>query len=163
MNQDLHFAPLAEHPELLPELERLFLAEWADYYGEKGSGDARADLVEYSRPNGLPTGIVALLGSSLCGMAALKPQSIETHAEFTPWIGAGIVPREFRRQGIGSKLVQALEDLARDRGYRKIFSATNTANRLLERLGWKRLEIVDHDGKPLAIYEKVLRSNNEGG
>lgn len=162
MNHDVHFAPLAEHPELLPELERLFLAEWADYYGESGPGNARADLVEYSRTGGLPTGIVALIGSTPCGMAALKAQFIETHAQYTTWIGAGVVSPRFRRQGIGTKLVQALEDLARDRGYPKIFSATHTANRLLERLDWNLLEIVIHQGKPLSIYEKALRPINEG-
>jgi GNAT superfamily N-acetyltransferase len=141
----------------LPELERLFCAEWADHYGEGGPGNARADLIEYSRIDGLPTGIVALAGSKLCGMGALKPNSIDTHTHLTPWIGAGVVLTQFRQKGIGTKLVRELEDLARIRGYRKIFSATNTANRLLERIEWNLLEIIIHKGKPLSIYEKALQ------
>ncbi len=39
---------LADHPEALPVLERLFQTEWAEYYGAGVPGNARRDLVAYS-------------------------------------------------------------------------------------------------------------------
>ena len=45
---------LADHADHLPELQRWFAQEWADYYGPDGPGDAAADLQAYCRRDGLP-------------------------------------------------------------------------------------------------------------
>src|SRR5688572_17889736 len=116
MPHDIRIAYLADHPEALPALERLFQDEWSDYYGARGPGVARQDLLAYSNRSHLPVGMVALLGSEPCGVAALKAGSISTHAHLTPWIGGGMVAPQYRRRGIGARLVTALEGVARDLG-----------------------------------------------
>ena len=45
---NLRIAYLADHPEALPALERLFQIEWADYYGPAGPGDARQDPAKHA-------------------------------------------------------------------------------------------------------------------
>jgi hypothetical protein len=42
--------------------------------------------------------------------------------------------------------------VAREQGYAKIFTATATANGILERLGWQPVQAVSHDGEPLNLY-----------
>lgn len=156
MSLDIHIDYLADHPEALPTLERLFRAEWADYYGPSGPGNARQDLLAYSSRGQLPVGVVAFVGSRPCGVAALKADSIATHQHLTPWIGAGMVAPEFRRHGIGARLASALEDVARELGFPTIYSGTSTADSLLVREGWQLMEVVEHHGEPLSIYEKRL-------
>jgi hypothetical protein len=48
----------------------------ADYYGGGCRGDAAADLRAYASAPGLPIGVVALCGETLCGVAALRADSI---------------------------------------------------------------------------------------
>lgn len=156
MSLDVRIGYLADHPEALPALEQLFLSEWADYYGATGLGDARQDLVAYSNHGRLPVAVVAFLGSKPCGVAALKADSISTHQHLTPWVGAGMVAPQFRRHGIGARLLSALEDVARDLGFTTIYSGTITANSLLSREGWQLREIVQYDGEMVSIYEKTL-------
>jgi GNAT superfamily N-acetyltransferase len=156
MFPDVRIGYLADHPEALPTLERLFETEWAGYYGAAGPGDAHRDLVAYSNRSQLPVGLVAFLDSEPCGVAALKADSISTHKHLTPWIGGGMVAPQFRRQGIGARLVSALEAVARGLGFTTVYSGTSTANSLLVREGWQFMEVVQHDGEAISIYEKAL-------
>lgn len=156
MARDVRIGYLADHPEALSQLETLFRNEWAAYYGPAGPGNARQDLVAYSNRGQLPVGVVAFLGNEPCGVATLKADSISTHRHLTPWIGAGMVAPQFRRQGIGARLVSALEEVARNLGFTIVYSGTSTANGLLVRQGWQFLEVVPYDGEAVSIYEKKL-------
>jgi GNAT superfamily N-acetyltransferase len=147
---------LAKHPQLLPLLKVWFESEWPAYYGANGSGDAATDLRAYSNGGALPVGLVAFRGSEVCGVAALKAQSIASRPDIGPWAGAGFVPPEHRRQGIGGELLRGVESLAKELGFPRVYCATSTAASLLERNEWRLLERVAHEGELLAIYEKAL-------
>ena len=152
----LHIEPLALHPEVLPLLQEWFESEWPDYYGSAGRGSAQKDLQAYANLAGLPFGVVAFREGLVCGVAALKADSIATHAHLSPWAAAGLVCRELRGQGIGEQLVRALEGHAKAMGFSRVYCGTNTADSLLRRAGWRLLEHVEHDGEVLGVYEKAL-------
>ncbi|MET0355165.1 MAG: GNAT family N-acetyltransferase [Cellvibrio sp.] len=156
MSNNLYIGYLADHQEALPTLEHLFESEWAAYYGPTGPGDAQQDLLAYSNHGQLPVGVVAFLGAEPCGVAALKADSIATHKHLTPWIGGAMVAPQFRRKGIGARLVAALEGVARDLGFTNLYAGTSTANSLLIREGWQLLEVVQYEGESVSIYEKAL-------
>ena len=152
----LRIGLLADHPEALPVLERLFETEWPEYYGPTGPGNARQDLLAYSNRTALPVGVVAFVGPEPCGIAALKTDSISTHTHLTPWIGGGMVAPHHRRGGIGARLAAALEDVARSMGYANVYVGTSTANSLMVREGWRFMEQVKYHGENVSIYEKAL-------
>ena len=156
MTGHLHVEPLALHPEVLPTLQAWFEAEWPAYYGAGGRASARRDLEAYARLSGLPFGVVAFHDTAVCGVAALKEESIASHAHLSPWAAAGLVCRDLRGQGIGTQLVRALERQAKAMGFSRIYCGTATAENLLQRAGWRLLEHVDHEGEVLGIYEKTL-------
>lgn len=147
---------LAAHPESLPALRQWFETEWPDYYGVDGPGNAMEDLQRYSNEGSLPVGLTAWRGSQLCGVAALKASSIESHKHLSPWVGAGLVHPALRGQGIGAFLLDALEQQARQLGFSQVYCATGTAKSLLERSGWQLLEALDHEGHAMGIYAKWL-------
>ncbi|MDN3543305.1 hypothetical protein QWZ02_02435 [Kinneretia asaccharophila] len=165
----LRVQPLRERPELIPELQAWFQAEWPGYYGPGGPGDARRDLLAYAQPDpaALPLGLVALQtdakGSDgterLCGFAAIKTEPFAPCPGLGPWAGAALVPQALRRQGIGLLLLQALVSEARAL-YRHqalhattLFCATATSDSLMLRAGWRLRERVMHGGGEVRVYE----------
>lgn len=100
------------------------------------------------------------MDSKLCieqrGVAALKSESITTHSHLGPWAAAGLVSPLYRRRGIGTELVRALEETARSLGYSRIYCGTSTANRILERQSWQFMEQVKYNCEDVSIYHKAL-------
>ncbi|HEY0878439.1 MAG TPA: GNAT family N-acetyltransferase [Zeimonas sp.] len=156
MLPDLSIDLLACHPEAVPTLCEWFEAEWPSYYGPEGPGCARRDLESCTRSDCLPVGVIALQAGSLCGFAALKAESIDTHAHLSPWATSGLVPPALRRRGIGRQLLAAIEEQAAKLGLERIYCATGTASTLLQRCGWQLIERVLHEGENLGVYSKAL-------
>lgn len=156
MDSKLRVEHLADHPEVLPILKEWFETEWESYYGPAGQGNAQSDLLAYANRGELPIGVVACFEDELCGVAALKSDSITTHSHLSPWVAAGLVSPFYRRRGIGTELVRALEEIARNLDYASIYCGTSTANRILERQGWQFMEQVKYNGEDISIYEKAL-------
>lgn len=152
----LRIAHLADHPETIPQLQKWFESEWDAYYGPQGPGDAATDLASFARRDELPVGLVAFRGTELCGIAALKSEPIESHPHLIPWAAAGMVAPGHRGQGIGAQLLVALEGVARELGYPKMYCYTGTSESLLMRGGWTLIERAVQDGEKLTVFEKVL-------
>ena len=154
-NSRITVEPLALHPEALPALVSWYEAQWPEWY-RSGRGDARRDLRSYSNQGSLPLGVVALKGGVVCGVAALRTESIESHRHLSPWAAGGCVDPALRRQGIGLLLLGALEGSARSLGFQRIYCGTSTAASLLRRAHWQLIEQIVDEGKVLSIYEKAL-------
>ncbi|MCG8352799.1 MAG: GNAT family N-acetyltransferase [Chloroflexales bacterium] len=153
---DIVIEPLAAHPEVLPLLREWFESEWPTYYGAGGRGNALHDLQTYSNAATLPIGLVAFSQNGVCGVTALKAASINSHAHLSPWAAAGLVHPAMRGQGIGGKLLTALEEQSRCLGFSCIYCGTSTAERLLQRCGWHLFDRIIHEGQDLVIYSKAL-------
>lgn len=156
MSARFSIEPLALHPQVAPILCKWFEVEWPSYYGPGGPGSAQRDIEAYANQGSLPVGVIALKDGNVCGVAALKAQSIASHTYLTPWAAAGFVPPSLRGQGIGRLLLGALEEEARKLGFSRIYCGTSTAESLLLRCGWERIESVIHEGRSLGIYSKAL-------
>jgi GNAT superfamily N-acetyltransferase len=102
---------LADHIGLVDTLVDWYSKEWEPYYGPRGPGDARADLVSRCKRDELPIGLVALEGNSLCGTA-------------------------YRGKGIADALVDAAERLALGLRYDELFISTAVLGEVLVRKGW---------------------------
>ncbi len=156
MSSNIRIERLAHCPDLVPLLAVWFQSEWPAYYGASGPGDAETDLRAYLNASGLPVGLVAFRGNEVCGVAALKAQSIASRPDIGPWAGAGFVAPARRRQGIGGELLRGVESVAKELGFPRVYCATSTSASLLERNEWRLLEHIAHEGELVAIYEKAL-------
>ncbi len=156
MVEALRIEYLADCPEVLSQLEKWFLHEWAPYYGPDGPGDAVEDLRSSCNRRALPITLIAFRGDELCATGALKAESVETHKHLGPWVAALLVTPKYRRQGIRGKLVDALGDLARELGFKQLYYGADVADRYLDRNGWEPLERVSYLTGEGSIYRKTL-------
>lgn len=155
---DYEIALLIDRSSAIPRLVQLFTDEWAPWYGPDGKGDARGDLADCMNRDQLPIAVVAENKDGLVlGTAALKQESLGSQYGFSPWLAALVVDPDFRDHGIGSSLIQTVEELAQKLSFPHIYTSTDTVSSIVERRGWKRLDqTVQSLRGPVSIYKKCL-------
>lgn len=150
---------LADHIGLVDTLVDWYGQEWEPYYGPRGPGDARADLVSRCKRDELPIGLVALEGNSLCGTAALDRDAT---TGLTPSIVGLLVARDYRGKGIADALVDAAERLALGLRYDELFISTAVLGEVLVRKGWsERGHIEFLNNERGRVYGRALTARRE--
>jgi len=151
---------LADHTEAIPVLQKWFEREWAPYYGPDGPGDAQKDLADSCNRDELPLTLVAFHNGVVCGTAALKAESVTTHTHLSPWLAALLVAPEFRRRGVGERLIAAVEEKAKQLGFKCIYVGTGegsgTPEPLLQRRKWEFIEKGSYFVSEVSIFKKEL-------
>ncbi len=151
---------LADHPEALPTLKKLFESEWEPYYGENGPGDAAMDIKNSANRTELPIAVVAIVDGIICGTAALKIESVTTYPDYFPWLAGLLVAPEYRRQGIGEQLIAKIENLAEQLGYKEIFVGTGEKSGMseitLDKRDWEFIDKSDYFVSEASVYKKKL-------
>jgi GNAT superfamily N-acetyltransferase len=151
---------LADQPELLPVLADWFYDEW----GRNDPGSSREKtsntLAEYLNRDRIPLTIVRLRGSLAIASASLKIQEMETHPQFTHWLGGVYVHPDFRQQGIGSHLVKYSADLAKKLEVCHLYLYTRDHEHFYTRLGWQEIERPIYQGRVAIIMKRNLSVKN---
>ena len=148
---------LADAPDLVPALAQAFAAEWPEYYGPGGPGDATANLTESCNRDRLPIAVAAVVDGRAVGTAAMKESSMATHPHLRPWLAAIWVDPAQRGAGIGGALVKRIEHEAIRLGFSQIHCGSEPESKMLLRRGWK---IISGGAPtlrdPVAIFRKEL-------
>lgn len=77
---------------------------------------------------------------------------------YHPGLGGLLVVAQHRGRGIGTALVRAGMNLAREQGYERVYATTVTARGILERLGWQLVQTVAHGDEQLLLYGCTLEA-----
>ncbi len=147
---------LADHPEVIPTLAAWFRAQWSDYYAGRSQEEMEQGFhVEASRDR-LPIRLVAFESGELAGTIVLREDGTASLPGFQPELGGLYVAASQRTRGIGTELIQAGMELARQQGYPAVYATTLAARGILERLGWEYVKEVTHHDEKLAWYRCKL-------
>lgn len=156
MTSPVAIEPLARHRNLMPLVAQWFTSEWPLWYGPGGQGDVTNDVEAFATSEAtLPVGMVIYENLVPVGAGALKAKSIASHPHLCPWAAAGYVLPLYRGRGIGALLLQGLVAKAQALGFERVYCGTSTAERLLSRAGWQPVEVIEHSGKPLTIFQSA--------
>ena len=151
---------LGDHQEVIPILAAWIYNEWSYLYPGATLQDFEGLLRERINKKSLPLTFVALEAGEPIGTASLKAFDMETRSDLTPWLTSLHVAKPWRRRGIGSSLVKAIEQKAVELGIRKLFLFTTDAALdalFYSRLGWTVKEKTIYHSYPVIIMEKDLR------
>lgn len=148
---------LIDVPQAVPVLAAWFVEEWRPYYGPDGPGDAEDDLRACMRKDALPICLVALDDQGdVLGTAALKHVSVGSDVADGPWLAAFLVGQAHRDRGVGTALVGAIEDAARDLGFDSVYTSTDGAGGIVERCGWRLVGDTQSLRGEVGVYCKTL-------
>ena len=144
---------LADHLDTIPTLAIWFRNQWPDYFADWSQAEMEQDFLADIAKASLPSRLVAFAVDELVGTIVLREQGDETLPECQPELGGLFVIAAHRGQGVGTALVRAGMQLAREQGYAAVYATTVAAASILESLGWTFLKTVVHQDGPLALYE----------
>jgi len=148
----IDIAFLADHPEIISTLVQWFRIQWPDYYAKRTSDDIAQDFHEEANRTGLPVRLIAFAESELAGTVTLREQAFQAFPEFHPGLGGLFVDERYRGRGIGTELVRAGMNLAREQGFERVYATTGPASGILERLGWEWLQNISHENEHVGLY-----------
>ena len=150
---------LGDHQETIPVLAAWIYNEWSYLYPGATLQDFEGLLRERVNKKSLPLTLVALEAGEPIGTVSLKAFDMETRSDLTPWLTSLHVAEPWRRRGIGSSLVKAIEQKAAQLEIRKLFLFSTDAALAVpfySRLGWKVKEETIYHSYPVIIFEKDL-------
>jgi len=149
--------PLSDVPESIATLSEMFVQEWGPYYGPGGPGDADADLRACCKRDEIPLALVAMNEQGqVVGTGALKPDSVGAEPGEGPWIAALVVSPASRRRGVGTAIMNALIEKARQLKFPSIYISTDAADCLLKKRGWLPVRKVPSLRGPISIFRLDL-------
>lgn len=155
-SDDVRIEPLADHVDRVETLATWHHAEWGAL-NPAFPLEARAErLRQRATRGGVPTAVVALIGTELAGSASLVESDMDTHPELTPWLASVYVTLEFRGRGIGSALVGEIERIAAAEGTETLWLWTPDQEQLYARLGWRTVGSEPYRGLEATIMRKEL-------
>jgi ribosomal protein S18 acetylase RimI-like enzyme len=141
IQQSLYQALAWEGSEEFPPIEWVLVHPQAARYHE-GWG-RRGDLAVIAEDDG------TVVGAAFCRLFTEDDHGHGYLDEETPEFGVAVWPAERRGQGIGSRLLTALEDEARRAGFKQMSLSVeieNPARQLYERLGYVFVRIDPGEG-----------------
>jgi GNAT superfamily N-acetyltransferase len=118
--------------------------------------DVKRTVAERANTDKIPLAVVALDGGRVIGTGCLKVHDMDTRIELTPWLAGIYVEWSQRRKGVGSRLVSALEGIAKNFGTQRLYLYTPQSAGFYTRLGWAEYQRTTYKGQSVTIMEKIL-------
>ena len=157
MSTNVRIEHLAEHHEEVPTVARWLMEQWGHLCPNVGYEEFVATMERRTAHHQIPQTFVALEDGVLIGTASLIEHDVPTRAELTPWLASVYVDPRFRKRGIGSALVRAVLQEARNLGLEKLYLITPDQVPFYRRQGWQEMEEIVYRGEAVTIMVYALR------
>lgn len=118
------------------------VAEWIyqQWWNKPGNTTevVKAPLREHLQAQPLPAALVALDGDKPVGSVLLiESDGVDALPDLKPWLAALYVLPQYRGQGVGKLLVQALEQHAQQSGFKNLYLVATDRVSFYYELGWR--------------------------
>lgn len=99
---------------------------------------------------------VAIENGRVLGTASLDFADLPPRDDLTPWLASVYVLPEFRARGLGAKLVEAVENEAKAKGFERIYLHTSDREGFYAKRGWQLVDKVEYWQKINTVMVKHL-------
>lgn len=150
---------LADNSELVPTLAQWTYDAWSQYDPELTVDRATQSLGISQNREKIPLTFVALDGEIPIGMATLKESiRVPGYQMKTPWLGSFYVLPEYKNQGVGSALLDAIYAKAKKLGYKTVylFASDSLIVPWYEKQGWEQFATDTFYGREVTLMRHQL-------
>jgi GNAT superfamily N-acetyltransferase len=147
---------LADYPQYLPTVAGWIFDEWGWEMPGSTLENIQAEFSLHLNRDRIPLTMLALADGQPAGTASIFLHDMDSRMDLTPWLAGVYVVPEFRRQGVGSQLVRAIEAAATRLQLGRLYLFTPDQEAFYARLGWSVLETVEYRHHSNVIMTKSL-------
>jgi len=147
---------LADHTNAIPTIAQWAYEEWAYLHPERTYTDVERLIAEGSNKEGIPISLVATVKGKVIGWAVLKASDFKARPNLGPWLGGLFVEKQYRRKGVGTRLVREIEGLSARLGVGRLFLVTDDVEDFYSGLGWSVRERVESKGISVVVMETEI-------
>ena len=148
---------LADCPEYLPTVSAWVFEEWGAHMPGLTLEDLTRIFSGHCNRDRIPLTLVALLDRQPAGTASIYVHDLDIRPDLSPWLAAVYVAPLYRNQGIGTKLVKAVESAAQKLQIGRLHLFTPDQEPFYTRLGWSVLERVEYWNQTVVVMAKLMR------
>ena len=145
---------LADHKDFIPTLAGWSYEEWSYLHPERTLPDVERSVLEGSNKEHIPISLVAIDKGKVIGMISLKTSDFKARPNLSPWLAGLYVDKLQRGKGVGTRLVNEIEELAARLGAGKLFLVTDDAEVFYSKLAWNVMERTVWQGHSVTVMEK---------
>ncbi|MGY2851441.1 GNAT superfamily N-acetyltransferase [Bradyrhizobium sp. USDA 4510] len=113
-------------------------------------------LQQFAADRSLGVLLVAKADGAPIGACLLVESEFEPNHDVAPWLTGLFVVPEHRNEGVGTILVRAIEDQARQRGFSRLNLYTSEATGFYARLGWSTADRTNWRGVDATLMVRDL-------
>ena len=152
---------LSNHGHLVEVLAKLHQTEWEPMLPWLTPEETLAEFQDHAQRETFPTTLVAVEGGRLQGSASLiardlPEEDLPGFGAVTPWLASVLVLPEFRGQGVGSALVEAVVAHAQGLGVPRLHLFTEGQEAFYRRSGWVDFHRFVLHGAPATVMVRDL-------
>ena len=148
---------LADCPEYLSTVSGWVYQEW----GEHMPGLTLENLTEifsgHLNRDRIPLTLIARVDGQPAATASIYIHDLDIRPDLSPWLAAVYVAPSYRKRGIGSELVKAVEGAAQKLQISRLYLFTPDQEHFYTHLGWSVLERVEYWNQTVVIMDKFMR------
>lgn len=149
---------LADHMAFIPTVAEWHHHEWGHLAPGSSLDQHITQVTQTCTRDAIPLTFVAVAGHIPVGCASLIHHDLTTRMELSPWLASVYVAPEYRRQGIGSRLVRQATEKARELRVERLYLITPDQESFYRRLGWSTVGWTHYRGEDVAIMDYLLSS-----
>lgn len=147
---------LSQEPHHIPTLAQWHQAEWANLNPGQTLEHRIEKMQNYLSNQFVPSTFIYKHEGQLAGSAAIIQSDMDTRPELTPWLASVYVAAEFRRRGIGGKLVEHVMRQAKAAGIAKLYLFTPDQADFYKKLGWTAMGEETYRACPVTVMQVLL-------
>ena len=154
MSNELSIVPLNNDPRDLEIVAAWLFGEWGHLEAGRSLEETLERLRQRADRTKPPLTLVAMANDRPVGTASLTPWDMRTRPDLSPWLSSVFVDPESRGYGVGSRLVNAIEETARDLAIPTLYLFTPDRENFYRRLGWETMEWCEYRGEKVVLMRK---------
>lgn len=138
----------------IPVIANWFYNEWGDHYPVRSVEYICSLLKERMNDCSLPLTLIAVENEEVIGTVNLKARDMSIREDLSPWLGGLYVRENARKKGIGTQLINAAVDQAKQLNFDQLYLWTSSAKDYYLNLGWTLIAEPFYEGKKASIFQK---------
>lgn len=153
---DERIAFLADQPEHLNTIAAWVYDEWLREWPDITPDAVVARFTTHLAYDRIPITMITLRGDTPIATASIYVDDLPERRDLSPWLAAVYVIPSARGQGVGSRMVAAVEALAQRLGITRLHLFTPDQEQFYTRMGWTTFDHVVTHGEAVVVMAKEL-------